>query len=246
MMKKSIILIISLLGLSSFDLPNEKKFLSRKIENIEVFDAENNIFNLFSLITNKPLIICPVYTRCPNVCNMLSNGIKTAIDGTDMLGKDFNVVSFSFDSSDRAKNLKFYQSRWKMDGKNWKTISASYDNIKKLLSSLDFQYEYNSETKEFNHPSLIVVISPKGRISRYIYGLNPSGRDIKLAAFEAQAEKTSPGLFKGFYLKCFAYDPISKTYKLDWGFIISTFAGVLMITILCTIFFKSFITNKNI
>lgn len=245
MMKKNGLLILCCILLTSFDLPNEKKFLSRKIEDIEVFDAENNTFKLSSLLENKPLIICPIYTRCPGVCTMLSNGIKNAIDGTNMLGKDFNVVSFSFDSSDRAKNLKFYQSRWKMDGKNWKTISASYENIQKLLASIDFHYEYNAETREFNHPSVIVVVSPKGRISRYIYGLNPSGRDIKLAALNAQAEKTSPGLFKGFYLKCFAYDPISKTYKLDWGFIISTFAGVLIITILSSIFFKSFISNKN-
>jgi hypothetical protein len=62
---------------------------------------------------------------------------------------------------------------------------------------------------------------------------------------EAAAEKTSPGIIKGFYLKCFAFDPSTKTYKLDWSFIISTFAGLLMIGIICTVFIRSFIISKS-
>ncbi len=245
MNRKYTLLIFIFLFFSSFELPNEKKYLSRKIEDIEVFDAQGNHFNLFSLLKEKPLIICPVYTKCQSVCTMLSSRIKTSIEGTNMLGKDFNVISFSFDSSDRESNLKFYEKRWKMDAVHWKTVSASFENIQKFLKSIDFQYDYNSDLQEFNHPSILIVVSPKGRISRYIYGLTPSARDIKLAAYEAQAEKTSPGLFKGFYLKCFAFDPISKTYKLDWGFMISTFAGLLMISIICAIFYHSFISNKS-
>lgn len=238
-------LFIFLVTCSAFVLPNERKYLSRKIEDVEVFDGQGNTFNLFSLIKEKPLIICPIYTKCPSVCGIISNGIKTSIEGTDMLGKDFNVVSFSFDSSDKAKNLAAYEKRWNMDGKHWKTISASYENIQKLLNSFDFQYDFNSDLKEYNHPSVLIVITPSGRIARYIYGVNPSGRDIKLATIEAISEKSSPGLFRGFYFKCFAFDPNTKTYKLDWGFLISTFAGLLIISIISIIFIKSFIISKE-
>ncbi|HMX77285.1 MAG TPA: hypothetical protein PK841_03865, partial [Chitinophagaceae bacterium] len=80
---------------------------------------------------------------------------------------------------------------------------------------------------------------------RYIYGINPSKRDLKLAIIEAMAEKSRPGLIKGFYLRCFGYDPITKTYKLDWRFIISTSAGLLMIGLISWIFIKSFIVSKD-
>lgn len=242
---KKILILTSWLLLCSFKFPDEKKFLSVKAANITVFDAVGNRFELFSLLRNKPLIISPVYTTCPSVCGMLSDGTKKAINDLGTLGKDFTIVSFSFDSSDREKNLAAYESRWDMDGKNWKTISASAENIKMLMSSIDFEYDYNAVTKEFDHPSLLVVLTPSGRISRYIYGINPSRKDIKLAVMEAAAEKTSPGIFKGFYLKCFAYDPVSKTYKLDWSFIISTFAGLLMICIVSGVFIKSFIISKK-
>jgi protein SCO1/2 len=244
-MTKQILILCCWVLTTSFKFPDEKRFLSRKAANITVADAKGKHFELFSLLRNKPLIISPVYTNCPSVCGMLSNGVQKAITELGTLGKDFTIVSFSFDSSDKKENLEDYETRWNMDGFNWKTISSSAEDIKMLMSSIDFQYDYNPVTKDFNHPSLLIVLTPSGRISRYIYGINPNKRDIKLAVIEAAAEKTSPGIVKGFYLKCFAFDPLTKTYKPDWSFIISTFAGVLIITIICTLFARSFIVTKR-
>jgi protein SCO1/2 len=242
---KQILMLVLWLLSGSFKFPDEKRFLSRKAANIVVFDANGNSLELFSLLRNKPLIIAPVYTGCPSVCGILSNGTLRAINELGTLGKDFNVVSFSFDSVDNKETLASYESRWSLDGHNWKAISASPASIQTLTGSIDFQYDYNATTKEYDHPSLLVVLSPEGRISRYIYGINPDKRDIKLAVIEAAAERTSPGIFKGLYLKCFAFDSLTKTYRVDWGFIISTFAGLLIITIICTLFIKSFVILKK-
>ena len=62
---------------------------------------------------------------------------------------------------------------------------------------------------------------------------------------EAMAEKTRPGIIKGFYLRCFGYDPLLKTYTIDWSFIISTSAGLLMISLVSGLFLKSFIISKK-
>lgn len=230
---------------SGFSLPNEKKFLAQKAANIRVFDAAGKTFELYSLLGEKPLIISPVYTRCHSLCGVISNGVQTAINELGTLGQDFTMVSFSFDSSDRQTDLAGYENRWKMDGVNWKTISASGDDIRQLLSSIGYEYDYDPATKVFNHPSILIVLTPKGKISRFIYGVNPSKKDIKLAVIEAMAEKTRPGLFKGFYLRCFGYDPVLKTYKPDWRFIISTSAGLLMISLVSGLFIRSFIISKN-
>ena len=242
---KALWILIAWSTLSSFTFPNEKKFLAQKVANIEVFDAQGNKFPLYSLIGNKPLIISPVYTKCRSLCGVISNGVQNAVNGLGTLGKDFNMVSFSFDSSDNKDDLAAYQTRWDMDGVKWRTLSASQEEIQRLMNSIDFHYEYNPETKEFNHPSFLVVLTPSGKISRYIYGINPSKRDLELSLIEASAEKTRPGLIKGFYLRCFGYDPITKTYKMDWRFIISTTAGLLIIGIVTGIFLKSFILTKE-
>ena len=231
--------------LSGFNLPDEKNFLAQKAANIRVFDATGKTFELYSLLGKKPLIISPVYTRCHSLCGVISNGVQKAINELGTLGQDFTMVSFSFDSSDRQMNLAAYENRWKMDGVNWKTISASGEAIQQLLSSIGYEYDYDPATKEFNHPSILIVLTPSGKISRFIYGVNPSKKDIKLAVMEAMAEKTRPGLFKGFYLRCFGYDPVLKTCKPDWRFIISTSAGLLMISLVSGLFIKSFIVSKN-
>lgn len=238
-------LFILWLLICGFNFPNEKKYLSQQAANIEVYDAGGNRFNLYSLLGKKPLIILPVYTKCYSLCGVISSGVQNVINDLGTLGTDFNMVSFSFDSSDRKTDLANYQLRWNTDGNKWKTLSSTAEGIQELMSSVDYQYEYDSVTKEFNHPSILIVLTPSGKISRYIYGINPSKKDIKLAVIEAMAEKTRPGIIKGFYLRCFGYDPISKTYKIDWRFIISTSAGLLIIIIMSTIFIKTFIITKK-
>lgn len=238
------ILILTWLFSSGFRLPDEKRFLGQKIPQVTLFDAEGNDVELYGLLRGKPLIIVPIYTKCPSVCGVLSNGTRDAILKLGTLGEDFNVISFSFDSTDLTTDLKSYQYRWKMDGDHWKTVSANRVAIQQFMESIGFEYDVDTLNKQFNHPALLVVLTPEGRISRYIYGVNPSKRDIRLAVMAAKAEKTTPGLFSGIYLRCFGYDPLLRTYKVDWRFIISTSAGFFMIFIVATIFIKSFIVSK--
>lgn len=160
------------------------------------------------------------------------------------LGEDYNVLSFSFDTTDKVVDLFNYEKRWEMDGNHWKTVSADSQGVAALLSAIGFEYDVDTVFRQYNHPSMLVVLTPEGRISRYIYGVNPSKRDIRLAVIGAQAEQTTPGLFAGIYLRCFGYDPNLKTYKVDWRFIISTSSGIIMICIMVTLFFKTFILNK--
>lgn len=113
------------------------------------------------------------------------------------------------------------------------------------MASVDYQYDFDPATKEYNHPSILIILTPSGKISRYIYGINPSPRDLKLAVIEAAAEKNRPGIINGFYLRCFGYDPLTKTYKMDWRFIISTSAGLVIIIIMSGIFIRTFIVQKK-
>ncbi|MBS1641163.1 MAG: SCO family protein [Bacteroidetes bacterium] len=238
------ILFITYLLLTGFKLPEEKKYLNQKIPNVTLFNAKGNSFQLYSLFNNKPLILVPVYTKCASLCGIISNGTKDAITELGTLGKDFNVISFSFDSTDTPADLKNYEHRWSMDGNYWKTVSANTITIHELMNAIGYEYEVDTVGKQFNHPALIIVLTPEGRISRYVYGVNPSKRDIRLAVMAAKAEQTTPGLFSGIYLRCFGYDPLLRTYKVDWRFIISTSAGFIIIFIVASIFIKSFILSK--
>ncbi|MBP6049650.1 MAG: SCO family protein [Chitinophagales bacterium] len=232
--------------LVAFTLPDENKFLGKKMTDVLLTDSNGDSIRLFKLINGKPLIIIPIYTKCASICGVVNNGTKTAIRKLGTLGKEFNAISFSFDSTDIPFDLQSYQYRWGIDGVNWKAVSANPKNIKLLTQNIGFDYDVDTVMNQYNHPAYLVVLTPEGRISRFIYGVNPSKRDIELAVLAAKAEKTTPGLFTGIYLRCFGYDPVLKTYKVDWRFILSTSAGILIIMIMTTIFLKTFILpNPN-
>ncbi|MCO6497661.1 MAG: SCO family protein [Chitinophagaceae bacterium] len=245
-MKKWLVYVLPVIFLiiSGFKLPEERKYLGRTIPDAVLIDAEGKTVQLHSLLKGKPLVIAPIYIKCPSICGVLSNGTKEAVDKLGTIGQDFNVISFSFDSTDTPKDLAGYERRYKMDGDHWKTVTADNYTIRNLMSSIGFEYDVDTVMKQFNHPALLVVITPEGRISRYVYGVSPSKRDLRLAVLGAKAEKTTPGLFAGIYLRCFGYDPLLRTYKVDWRFIISTTAGFIMVFIMATLFIKSFIVSK--
>lgn len=232
-----------LLLCSSFRLPDEKKFLGRRVENIVLLDAKGRQYDFYSLLNQKPIILSPIYTQCPSTCSIVSNGLKETTDKLGTLGKDFRVLTFSFDSSDKKEDLENFESHWHADGESWRAVTASYAGIQRLLASIDYQYE-RTASGEYLHPNVVIVLTPGGRISRYIYGFTPRAKDLKLAILEASAEKTRLSVFRGFYLKCFSFDPVSSTYKPDWGFIISTAAGLLFIGLISSLILRTFKTSR--
>jgi protein SCO1 len=239
-MKISLWLVLAITCLCSFRDPDEKKYLGRKIADVELMDHEGRKFMLFSLLKDKPLVISPIYTKCPSACSMISGGLKKSVEDLGKVRQQFNLLTFSFDSADKEEDLSGFAKRWKMDGQQWKMSTATEkENILTLLNSLDFHFE--KDGREYQHPNVVIVITPSGRISRYIYGIEPKAKDLELAVRIAATEKTAPGVFDGMYLKCFRFDPLTKTYILDWGFIISTFAGLVIIAIVSSIMIKSFI-----
>ena len=246
MMDKQIFILFIFLWLilSGFRMPEEERHLGRKIPDITIMKADGSRSNLYSLLRGKPLVLTPIYTKCPSICGLISNGTKEAVTALGTLGRDFNMVSFSFDSTDTPDNLSYYQQRWKMDGETWQTVTSVGKSIRSLLASIGYEYDRDTVLKQFNHPALLVVLTPSGRISRFIYGVNPTKRDIDLAVMAAMAEQTRPGLFKGFYLRCFGYDPLTRTYKIDWRFIISTSAGIIIIFFVTLIFLKNFLFSN--
>lgn len=228
---------------SSFNLPNEKKYLAQKVADIPMFNSKGEMLYFSSLLNDKPIIISPVYTRCYSICGIVTSGVQNVVKDLEGLGKDYSVISFSFDSTETPKSLAVYESRWILDGTNWRALSASPENIRKFMTSIGVEYDFIPATNEYNHPPILVVLTPDGAISRYIYGVSPSVKDLKISVMEAQAKKVRPGLFTGFYLRCLKYDPLLQTYKVDWRFVIGTTAGLLIIFLVTRMFIKSFIIN---
>ncbi len=205
-------------------------------------DEAYNEINLKESI-NKPTIIALVYYECPGICSPLLNGLADAMDKTDIqLGEDYQVYTISFSHTEKpplAKKKKKTYEKLVTHGdpqEYWKFFTGDSITISKLFDQVG--YKVKKEGKEYIHPGAIIVISPKGKITRYLYGTTyflPF--DIKMAIVEAADEKSGPTINK--MLKyCFSYDPSGQKYVLNFTKISGTFILLIVIGLLATLIIK--------
>lgn len=220
MLKLISLLIIVCIAFGSF-LPDEKKSIGTYIPDIPLEIHTGEVLRIKEFAGGKVIIINPIYTRCSSACPLMTEGLKRAIKD---LMNDVKVISLSFDPRDSIEDLKRFARHHSLP-ENW--VVAKSEQVDSLLKSIDFRYRYDKSLEEFEHPNLYVVITPSGKISRYIYGVNPKVRDIKLSVLEAKRESSKLSPVEGFFLRCFRYDPDRGDYQIDWFFVFDVMGGLL-------------------
>ncbi len=190
-------------------IPNNLVFINDQFDTV----------NLLKQI-DKPTVIVPVYYECEDLCPTMLEGVADVISKAPMvLGKDYQVFTVSFDPGDKPDiariKKQIYTKLLKsgIDGKNgWMFYTGDSTNIDNLLNSLG--YKVKRDGKEWIHPSAVIVLSPQGKITRYLYGTYFLPFDLKMAIVEASQGRSGPTINK--LLKfCFSYDPKSKAYVLN-------------------------------
>lgn len=173
-----------------------------------------------SELIDKPTVLSFVYYECPSLCTPLLSGIADVIDKSEMqLGKDYQVITISFNPNDNAytgkKKKKNYVASMKnpTSEKDWIWLIGDEKNIKSVTDAVGFKYIKN-KPNDYSHAAAIVAVSPKGKITRYLYGTYFLPFDLKMAMAEAQAGKESPTINKVLKF-CFSYDPEGKKYVFN-------------------------------
>jgi protein SCO1/2 len=194
------------------------------------FNNENNEVVSMRDLIKKPTILMFVYFDCPNLCSPLMDGVADVISKLDLtLGKDYQVITISFNTSDtpekaKEKKVNFVQKISKENQKYWIYLTGAQENINAITAAVG--YKYKPQGLDFAHPSVIMVLSPAGKITRYLYGLTYLPFDVKMAIIEAQKGIARPTSSKVLEY-CFAYNPSSKTYTLQ----VTRIVGILMLFI---------------
>jgi len=167
----------------------------------------------------QPVVLVPAYYRCPQLCGLVQNGIASALRGLPLdVGRDFQVVTFSFDPSEsselaakkKAAMLDAYRRQGADAGFHFLTGDA--DAVRRLTDAIGFRYAYDESRREFAHASGIVVATPGGVVSHYLYGVEFAPRDLKLALVEASAGRLGSAVDR-LMLFCFMYDPATGRYS---------------------------------
>jgi protein SCO1/2 len=195
---------------------------------IVLVNEEGDSVRLGSLI-DRPTIVTLVYYSCPSICRPLMNEVS------DMLGKlldlkmkpgeDYQVVTISFDAHDgpggsaRLKREYLNQLPDGFPGDAWTFLTADEATIEKFTRSVGFRFKRVGD--DFAHPATLIMLSPEGKITRYLYGVDYLPLDLKMAIYEASEGRVGPTIARMLKF-CFSYDPDGRKYVLNLTRVVGT------------------------
>ncbi|HEY9115677.1 MAG TPA: SCO family protein [Bacteroidales bacterium] len=258
-MKQLALLAFSLFFISlsnpGFSQENEASNELGIYEHLDEYISDDLVFTdeLFNEVNlkeaiDKPTIICLVYYECPGICSPLMNGLAEAMDKTDInLGKEYQVFTISFSSTEKpplARKKKQTYAKLVSHGdteNSWRFFTGDSAMIEQLLDEVG--YKVKKEGDQYIHPGAVIMLSPEGKITRYLYGSTyflPF--DLKMSVVEAQAGRSGPTINKVLNY-CFSYDPEGKKYVFNVTKVSGTFILILALGLLFTLIFKG--KNKN-
>ena len=186
--------------------------------------------------TGKPVILALVYYRCPMLCTQILSGLESSLKAVSFNpGRDFEVVSVSFDPKDTpeiaaAKKQNYLRRYGRPNTANgWHFLTGDQASIKTLTGAVGFHYTYDPKTDQFAHASGIMILTPEGRISRYFYGVEYAPRDVRLGLVEASQDKIGTPVDQ-ILLFCYHYDPATGKYgALALNIVRAAAAGLVLI-----------------
>ncbi len=222
-------------------------------DDITLIDESGNSVKLKDIIDNsKPIILSLVYFRCPGICSPLLSGVAEVIGKMDLVaGHDYKIVTVSFDptenyvmAAEKKKNyFKIIRNKI-IPSDAWIFYTADSANIARLTDAVGFRYIKQGE--DFIHSGVLTMLSPNGKVVRYLYGTDFNPFDMKMAIIEASEGKVGSTIAKVMTL-CFSYDPEGRKYALN----ITRIAGggvilfILGFVIFLRVMKKKDLKNKN-
>ena len=197
-------------------------------------DEAGRQVRLGDFFTDKPVVLALVYYKCPMLCTQVLNGFLKSSQAVPLqIGRDFQVVTVSFDSREgpelAAEKQKQYVRAYRREGaaQGWHFLTGSQDSIDRLTSSIGFRYRFDPKSGQFAHASGIVIATPDGRLARYLYGIEYSPHDLRLGLVESSAGRIGSPVDQVLLL-CYHYDPLTGQYGLAIAGVLRV-AGVLTV-----------------
>jgi protein SCO1 len=183
----------------------------------------------------KPAILTLVYYSCPMLCNLVLNGMVDGLKGIPLtVGKDFNIVTVSIDPREtktlaRLKKQNYLKEYGRVGAAaGWPFLTGREEDSRKLADAVGFGYRYVPETQQYAHAACIFILTPDGRISRYLYGIQFNPKSLRLGLVEASEGKIGSTMDR-VLLFCFHYDPKAGTYSLAAFRISQVVGGVTLL-----------------
>ena len=213
-------------------------------------DENGKVVHLGDYFGKKPIVLSLVYFDCPALCTEVLNGELRTMKAISLdLGKDFDAITVSFEPKDTPALAKakrdVYAGQYGRPGarENWHFLTGDQSSIEALTQAAGFHYAYDSASRQYAHAAAIMVLTPRGRIARYFYGVQYPSRDFRLGLVEASEGKIGTPTDHAL-LYCYQYDPMTGEYGLIVMNVVRA-AGLLTVLVLGIFMFVMFRRERN-
>jgi protein SCO1/2 len=182
-------------------------------------DARGQPVRLGDYFARRPLSLVPVYYRCPNVCGTTLSWLFGALDGLPQrAGRDYELIVFSIDPGEepadaaeaRAKAGAASPALAASGGVHF--LVGSKESVAALTGALGFRYQWDDDLQQYAHPVGVAVLTPSGRLSRWLYGFSYDADELTGALAEATGGDPHLSFGQQLLLLCHAYNPITGKY----------------------------------
>ena len=186
--------------------------------NLRFRDENGRALKLGDLFRGRPVILVPGYYRCPMLCTMINDGLINALENLRAnVGVDFDVVDVSIEPNETpaaaAEKKALYLRRYGRTGAaaGWHCLVGDAKPIAQLTDEIGYRYAYDQEIKQYAHPSGVIILTPDGKVSRYVFGVTFNSTELRDALAAAKVGKSGSVLSQVFLL-CYHYNPITGKY----------------------------------
>jgi protein SCO1/2 len=214
-------------GMSSSQIPEALKgigfdqHLNERVPLDAAFtDETGRQVRLGDYFGKRPVVLVFAYYECPMLCTMALNGLGSALNVLSLEpGNDFEIVTISFDPRDTPASASAKKTQYIARYKHprapeaWHFLTGDQASIERVTKAAGFRYVWDADTKQFAHPTGVIVLTPDGRLARYLFGVEYGPRDLRYALVEASDGKVGSRV-DTLLLYCFHYDPMTGRYGL--------------------------------
>jgi protein SCO1/2 len=200
-------------------------------------DEDGKAVQLGDYFGRKPVVLVLGYYKCPMLCTLVLNGlVDSASDMRWSIGKDFEVVDVSINPDETpalaAAKKRTYVKRYGRTGagQGWHFLTGNEASIRQLAKEVGFRYVYDPASRQYAHPSGLIILTPKGEVSHYLFGVTFAPRDFYDALQDASTDRTGSPI-QQLILLCFHYDPLTGKYSATIVGMLRLLGGVTVLAV---------------
>lgn len=208
-------------------------------------NAEGEKVSLASYFDGQtPVLLNFGYYNCPMLCDRVWDGLTTSLQGLDWIpGQRFKMVTIGIAPEETPEDSRLKRDKLlsRLEGvsaeSGWYFHTGTKANIDSLADAVGFQYramqrsnQMDESIQQYAHPAGIIALSGRGKITRYLYGIQYESRSMKNVLLEASDGEVG-NIVDRVVLYCSQFDPNANEYVADaWA--IMRLGGVLTVILL--------------